>query len=377
MQNTNDIPSTVEGTHGPRASAASLQPGDGRISLTYRQVTDWQMPPEAAQEENDRPLIDLVVAARYGERPALWPRKPKVAIAWAAVANRLWTIPAFNGKYRQYPVQNGGGFGIQASGQAVALGLGSILFTATGDDAKGATLRQELAGTGVDMAGVRVMSGLTTSAEVVVCNGQRAVLIDQGAPGAEWRPNAGDRALMNSTDAVWFGGTLSDAVVEELCESARQLGKPVFANPTRLERPETLNLEGVRICQISRDDVPNFGFAPDAPAAAVAELFLKRGCSIVVVTESERGERAFDQGGNSVWKPGVPGRKALYPTGAGDVALAAHAAGYLGGLRMCDWVNLGTLAGAFFVEHGYPGTWADLAVLGREWPPERRVADIA
>ena len=158
---------------------------------------------------------------------------------------------------------------------------------------------------------------------------------------------------------------------------ARRVGRPVFANPTRLQRPEALNLEGVRICQVSRDDVPNFGFTPNAPAAAVAELFLKRGCGIVVVTESERGERAFDQGGNSVWMPGVPGRKPLYPTGAGDVALAAHAAGYLAGLLVYDWVNLGTLAGAYFVEHGYPGTWTDLADLAREWPPGRRMADIA
>ena len=75
--------------------------------------------------------------------------------------------------------------------------------------------------------------------------------------------------------------------------------------------------------------------------------------------------------------PGVRVRKPLYPTGAGDVALAAHAAGYLGGLGMYDWVNLGTLAGTFFVENGYPGTWADLADLGLEWPRERRVTDIA
>ena len=56
-------------------------------------------------------------------------------------------------------------------------------------------------------------------------------------------------------------------------------------------------MEGVRICQISRDDVPNFGFAPNAPTAAVADLFLKCGCGIVVVTESERGERRLRPAG--------------------------------------------------------------------------------
>jgi hypothetical protein len=81
--------------------------------------------------------------------------------------------------------------------------------------------------------------------------------------------------------------------------------------------------------------VRNFGFSPDAPAAAVAELLFTRGCETVIVTDSERGERAFD---------------------------------YLLGLSLFDWVNLGSLAGAFFVMHGYPGTWADLDQLNQEWP---------
>ena len=115
MKNTNNNYSTeTEGEHGPPATAPRVQPGDGRIFPDNRQVTDWLVAPHPAQEENDRLLIGSV-AVRHGKRSDLWLGKPKVAIAWAAVANRVWSIPAYNGKYRQYPVRNGGGFGIQAS----------------------------------------------------------------------------------------------------------------------------------------------------------------------------------------------------------------------------------------------------------------------
>ena len=182
MQNINDMPSEPEGTRGLRTTQATVQPADGPIAPDHDCVIDGRMDPRAPQEENGHPLNTSVVAVRRGQRPPLWLRKLQVAITWAAVANRVWTIPAYNGKYRQYPVRNGGGFGIQASGQASALGLGSALFTATGDDTNGAALRRELADTGADLTGVHVLPGLTTSAEVVVCNGHRAILIDQDTP---------------------------------------------------------------------------------------------------------------------------------------------------------------------------------------------------
>jgi sugar/nucleoside kinase (ribokinase family) len=168
---------------------------------------------------------------------------------------------------------------------------------------------------------------------------------------------------MGKLDAICFGGTLPDSLVDRLCQQARQLGKPIFANPTRFQNPLARNLHGVRIVQVSRDDVSNFGLSHDVPAYEVAEVLLRLGCEVVVVTESERGQRAFDQGGNSVWMPSIPDRIPSFPTGTGDVSFMANAAGYLAGLSVYDWLNLGSVAGAFFVEHGYPGTKVELSAL--------------
>lgn len=296
----------------------------------------------------------------------------KVGIGWRAVANRKWRLPAMNGKFLQHPERDGGGLGMQASRQAVGLGVTPVLFTATGDDEAGRNLVKELAETGADLQGVRITSGQTTQAEVITCNGSRAVLLDQSQPGIDWTPSVHDAQLMQNLDAICFGGTLSDRVVDWVLSTARHLGKTVFANPTRFQNTAGRNLQGVRMVQISRDDVRNFGLPSDVPAAAVAELFLGLGCDVAVVTESEAGERAFGQGGNSIWMPGVPNRIPSFPTGCGDAAFMAHIVGYLAGLSMYDWLNLGSLAGAFFVEHGYPGTFGDLNDLGKEWPPELR-----
>ena len=99
-----------------------------------------------------------------------------------ALSALAWSIGKAAGiaEDHRHPRRSSGGYGIASSRQAVALGLGSVLFTATGDDADGAELRRVLAETGADLCGVQVLPGPTTKAEVVVCNGTRAVLIDQG-----------------------------------------------------------------------------------------------------------------------------------------------------------------------------------------------------
>jgi sugar/nucleoside kinase (ribokinase family) len=212
----------------------------------------------------------------------------------------------------------------------------------------------------------------TKEAEVVVCNGARAVLIDEDRSGAEWHPTSGDWELLSRTDAIFVGGSLPDGDISEICHHARQHDIALFANPTRLQSPRELNLEGVCILQVSSDDLANFGFPQGAPAAQIAELFLARGAQYVVVTDSERGARAFDQGGHSTWMPAVPARVPLFPTGCGDAVLAAQATGFLIGLGMYDWLNLGSLAGGYFVEHGKPATWREILKLAYLWPPSRR-----
>ena len=222
-------------------------------------------------------------------------------------------------------------------------------------------------------SGVHVYGGLTNTADLVVCRGGGAVVLELGTAGADWCPCGNDWALIEKLDAIYTVGTIPDDIHNEVFEKAWRLGKLAFTNPTRCQRLTELNLKGVAIAQVSRADAANFGVALDAPAAAVAELFLARGCASVVVTEREYGERVFDQGGTSVWMPAVPRRMSLYPSGAGAAAMIGHIVGYLGGMTMYHWANLGCLCGAHFVEHGCTPTWDDVSRLQQQWPPEGRV----
>jgi ribokinase len=301
-----------------------------------------------------------------------------VAIGWRAVANRVWQIPNFDGKFPQCAERKGGGFGMQACRQAVALGAKSVLLTAVGDDANGAALQGELAATGADLSGVQIVpAATTTKAEVVQCNGSRAVLIDEGLGGVEWRPNGSDWRLIEGADAICIGGTLPDDVVAEVCEQARRLNKPLCANPTRLDRPSELDLRGVRMLQVSQNDAPNFGLAPQAPAGALADMLLARGADVVVVTAGARGASAFDLLAHSMWMPALPQRVEAHPTGAGDAHFMAAALGILSGLPLWDSLELASLAGAFFVENGRAGSLEELAHLAHQWPLEKRVRDFA
>jgi len=299
----------------------------------------------------------------------------RVAIAWRAVANEIWRIPRPDGKFPQVPEHNGGGFGMVVTRQATRLGMRSALFTTIGEDPSGAMLRKELMATGADTTPVRVAPGPTTQAHVIVCNGNRAVLMDSGRGGAEWRPNGGDWRLMRKVEAICIGGSLPDEVFAETCMQARCMGKPVFANPTGLADISNLDLRGCLLLQVSRSDAANFGMGTRAPAAALADALLKRGPAVVVVTASSGGARAFDQGGHCLWMPAVPGRKALFPTGCGDAHFAGALAGYLGGLTLDDWMNLASLSAAWFLERGRVGSWIELMQLARTWPPQKRLND--
>jgi sugar/nucleoside kinase (ribokinase family) len=322
----------------------------------------------AGTSDSSFELIHAIAAARWRCAQCL------AAIAWRAVANTIWRIPSYDGKFVQDPKRNGGGFGVIACRQAIKLGMRASLFTAVGDDASGTALRLELAGTGAATKTVRVLPSPTTQADVVVYDCHRAVLIDRRRSGADWRPDVSDWRLLRHADVICLGGSLRDDVVAETCDRLRRLNKPAFANLTRLEQPKNHDLRGIRILQVSQGDARNFGVSNGSPSS-LADVLLERGPDIVVVTASEHGARAFDQGGHCVRMPAVPvpQKNTLSPTGSGDAHFMAAVAGFLAGLSTEDWMNLASLAGGFLVEHGHVGSWFELLRLAKAWPPAKRL----
>ena len=202
-------------------------------------------------------------------------------------------------------------------------------------------------------------------------------LIDEGIPVATWSPSHVDRELLKQSDYVAVGGSLRPEHMDIVMDWSREYRKPVFVNLTRHPDPVSVNWEGTRYLQLSRDDFGNFGFACDSPAAQVAELFLNRGVEAVVITNSgKEPERGFGQGGYSTAVPVVPVLCEKHATGAGDTSFMGHTAGILSGYDMRDWMNLGTLTGSYYVEHGRPAGWGEVNQLNEDWPILQRVKSM-
>lgn len=294
---------------------------------------------------------------------------PIAAIFWNAVVNREWRIAAMGGKYRVRPVRKPGGFGWEACHQATALGFETIVATARGPDKLGDFLDVALRATGADTTELRMTSQPTATADVIVCGDLRTVLIDDETPTACWHASSEDARIISGADLVLAGGSLPDDDLQSIIRHATALGKPVFTNPTRIRRLDQFKMDNVLLVQISPDDFPNFGFATTAPPEIAAQTFLRAGAEAVVVTDSANGEWAFT-GNGFLRMPAIPVQRPQFPVGCGDAAFVGHVAGIVrcnyNVEGLIDWVALGTNAGAFFVEHGFPGGWAEIACVGRD-----------
>jgi sugar/nucleoside kinase (ribokinase family) len=294
------------------------------------------------------------------------------------ILNHVWRDIVLGTKNRMYPEYKPGGFPYETTRQARALGLGVSAVTMLGDDPAGDFLLDAMCNAGAAVQGIRRVSSPTPTAEVLVRGNERTILIDQKTQTAMLSFTLADRQVIAQADLVLAGGTLDhvggDGVLTDVIRLARSCNKPLFLNPTRIHDPRTIDLRGVRLVQVSRDDFPHFGFAPDAPAAALAEALLERGTEYVVITDSGNGSWGFNHGENvRMFAVPVPQERISFPTGAGEIAFMSHAAGMMAGADMYTWLNLGALAGAGFIEHGHPLSRPQLLELQRAWPPEKRL----
>jgi sugar/nucleoside kinase (ribokinase family) len=297
-------------------------------------------------------------------------------IIWNSVVNRIWAIDRYGGKIRTRTRRSPGGFGWEALRQALALGFKVIVATAHGLDAAGDFLESELRKAGVDLRGLRRVPRPTATAEVISKSddGERTILIEDGVPTALWTPDPSDHQLFGDAGFILVGGTLDDEVLSIVLHLAREHGRPVAINPTRVRRLMGLDLDGVVLVQVSRPDLPNFGFDRDASAREVAAPFLDLGAKAVCITDDADPESVVTSDGHSFKIPSVPRRHPLYPTGTGDSSFVGRVAGVIrfGPDRLEEAFGVGSLAGGFFIEHGRPGAWAELEALGCEWPIDQR-----
>jgi sugar/nucleoside kinase (ribokinase family) len=299
---------------------------------------------------------------------------PLLLIISNVVVNRVWHVERYGGKLRSHPRRAPGGFLWESLRQALALGFKVMTASARGQDAAGDFLEATLRDTGADVNGLRTVPLPTATAEVIVKGEERTIFIEEGTPTASWSPQLADLEYFERAGWILAGGTLGDDILSWVLCAARDRKKPVALNPSRARSLMDLDLRGVELLQISRADLPNFGLNSHAPPRDVAAVFQSLGANVVSITDDAKPEWAFTSCGRAVMIPSVPDRLCLFPTGTGDASFIGRLAGliWFGQDSLDDSLGQGSLAGAFFIENGRPGTWAELEALGREWPARQR-----
>jgi len=295
--------------------------------------------------------------------------------------NRIWKDITLGIKNRLYPDYQPGGFPWEATRQARALGLHVSVITMLGDDPAGDFLYDAYNSSGADIRGIRRMSSLTPTADVLLRRDvpdERTVLMDQSTDTASLTLRQVDRELVAAADLVVAGGTLdrfgSDSVLTDVIHLARQENKPLFLNPTRIHNVQTIDLRGVKLIMVGRDDFLHYGFAMDTPAVVVADTLLGRGAENVAITDSANPMHGFNHKENVIMLAvPIPQELVKYPTGCGEAAFLAAVGSFISGARMYAYLNVAAVAGAWFIMKGAPASWSDLDDLNQQYLPKDRL----
>jgi D-beta-D-heptose 7-phosphate kinase/D-beta-D-heptose 1-phosphate adenosyltransferase len=261
------------------------------------------------------------------------------------------------------------------------LGAGVALCGVVGDDPEGVWLRSELAGSGIDVAGVAVDAARPTILKSrVVAHHQQVVRFDReiaGRPAAEVQ-----RRLARSVAAAW---ERADAVVVSdygkgvvgpaLMDGLRRLGRRGRAVPVIVD-PKSPRFELYRGASVITPNLAEAlaaarvaaGAAADVERAGAALVRRVRGAAILV-TRGEQGMSLFEQGRVPLHIPTVA-REVFDVTGAGDTVVSVLALALARGAALPAAARLANIAAGIVVgEFGtVPVTSAQLLAAIEQQP---------
>jgi hypothetical protein len=160
--------------------------------------------------------------------------------------------------------------------------------------------------------------------------------------------------------AVAATGSLNEAYVAFLAETAAAKGIPFFWKTPEIYNIETANYGGDVYLQVS---VPKFG-TDSNPRALAAQLLAKSGARAIVVTDADRGAYGMQRGKSRfLHMPAIPVPQAVQGSGAGD----AHFAGVISAFLYCPRairleraMAIGRVVAARHVSGLAPGGWGEL-----------------
>ncbi|MCM3701460.1 ribokinase [Paenibacillus macerans] len=245
-----------------------------------------------------------------------------------------------------------GGKGANQAVAAARLGAKALMIGAVGDDAFGLELLSALERDGVDVTGVKRLSGTATGiASIYVSEGDNSIVAVPGASG-QVQPEDIDRNAekLEQADIVLLQLEIPVETALYAARKAKELGKTVVLNPAPAQPlPEEL-FRCADFVTPNRTELSGYtGIAADGNTLGSAMRRLQElGAAHVVTTLGAGGSAYLDGNGEVRLAMGHP-VQVVDTTGAGDCFNAALAVSIAQGRSLREAVEYAALASALAV----------------------------
>ncbi|MBM3460301.1 MAG: hypothetical protein FJX77_17415 [Armatimonadetes bacterium] len=231
----------------------------------------------------------------------------------------------------------------------------AAIVSVVGEDSYADLLRAELEARGVGHGGLVTDPGRRTTIKTrIIAHNQQMLRVDREerspiSPAVEERVlEQAERELADASAVLlsdYSKGVLTPRVMAELLRRARELGRPVFANP----KPATIgHYRGLDLVQLNQSEAEAVAGFPltraDAVERAGRRLLEQCDCGSAVITLGDRGLALFERGSESRNLPVLPVE--VYDScGCGDSAIAAATLARTAGATWVEAATLANLAG--------------------------------
>lgn len=243
-----------------------------------------------------------------------------------------------------------GGKGANQAAAAAHGGAETLFVGAVGSDASGASLRDELASHGVDVAQLLDADTTTGTAFITVsADGENTIVLDAGANG-----RVGEDALdavddLGTGDVLVLQGEVPPATNAAAVAAARAAGARVVLNLAPVYDVDDTVLKEVDVLVVNETEAGLTAGepAPTSPQEALdlAATLIGRGPSSVLITLGKQGSVWADADGSGAL-PALDLGPVVDTTGAGDASVGVMAAALAAGYPLSDAVEAGMRAGS-------------------------------
>jgi pseudouridine kinase len=246
------------------------------------------------------------------------------------------------------PARGSIGFGGVARNVAenlARLGCEVGFFSCVGDDPSGRALLSHLAGLGVDVSGVRTVSGAATAEYVAILEPGGALHLaaaDMAILDGLYGPLVADAAKAAEAASWLFADcNASAAALADLISHAGRKGLPlaidVISTPKARRLPQ--DLHGLGCLFLNRDEARAILDLEHGEPETMAEALARRGVARIVLTMGAEGALIW-QGGSALRIQAEPA-EVVDVTGAGDAMIAGTLRGLCAGLDLAAAAKLG------------------------------------